>query len=567
MNSSIRETNTGAVVTDTNVVAKTDASMLLCGQCDEPEPPIKRAKRVFPPACKGDRSCPVGQPAFNYPGLGGQYCGQHKLAGMIDVKHAKCQTCGVKRASYRFPGETSNTTCAGCARAAGTRENVFNPGQYQCAFVDNDHRCVTVPSFNLPGEKRGLYCKLHAELFPGMINVISPRCIGVNADGSACHKSRSFAWPDGTEHLYCAKHKLSGMCLATKKKLCDHANCGELAGYRYRGDNSIRMCIGHKLDGMVSLKFKPCSVDNCDNPRSASFRNLANPNVWVCRLHKTDDMVWDRVRTCIEDNCPYFAIFNFADERVSQYCAVHKDPDMVAMSNQYCQFPRCETGTSATHNVLGGKPKFCFRHATEDMIYVTKPKCSHEHCMRVASIRNFDGYCQFCFVNLFPDDPRSLNKQSREKRVVDFLTEEFPTVVWVHNQRIAGGTSARRPDLLARLGTHAVIVEIDERQHEEYNCECEERRVSEIWTDLGFADTVMIRFNPDAYTDQSGNVHESCWAVRRTSGLLYVPTTLRGAWGKRLRTLRGRVKYWLETQPEPENGVYTEQLFYDGCTA
>ena len=43
------------------------------------------------------------------------------------------------------------------------------------------------------------------------------------------------------------------------------------------------------------------------------------------------------------------------------------------------------------------------------------------------------------------------------------------------------------------------MVEVDENQHNNYDCSCENKRLMELAQDLGHRSMVVIRFNPDAY--------------------------------------------------------------------
>ncbi len=67
------------------------------------------------------------------------------------------------------------------------------------------------------------------------------------------------------------------------------------------------------------------------------------------------------------------------------------------------------------------------------------------------------------------------------------------------DRRIEGGCSRRCPDLFLDMGSHIVIVEVDESKYDEYDCTCENRRLMEISQDLNHRHIVMIRFNPDGY--------------------------------------------------------------------
>jgi hypothetical protein len=65
------------------------------------------------------------------------------------------------------------------------------------------------------------------------------------------------------------------------------------------------------------------------------------------------------------------------------------------------------------------------------------------------------------------------------------------------------GCSRRRPDWFHDCGTHSIIVECDEDQHSDRESICENRRTMEIFGDLGGRPLVLIRFNPDKYTDDT----------------------------------------------------------------
>ena len=68
-------------------------------------------------------------------------------------------------------------------------------------------------------------------------------------------------------------------------------------------------------------------------------------------------------------------------------------------------------------------------------------------------------------MNLFPDKPVIRNYKTKEKEVVDRIKEIFPEFTWVHDKRVEDGCSKRRPDLLLDLGSHIIIIEIDENKY------------------------------------------------------------------------------------------------------
>ena len=104
-----------------------------------------------------------------------------------------------------------------------------------------------------------------------------------------------------------------------------------------------------------------------------------------------------------------------------------------------------------------------------------------------------------------PTNP--LNRGYKEKVIVSDISEYLKithSIDIIHNQKIEGGSSKRRPDILVKLDTHYIIIEIDERQHQTFNyVNDKEQRLNDIIMDLNNVPLILIRFNPDAYKDHN----------------------------------------------------------------
>ena len=188
--------------------------------------------------------------------------------------------------------------------------------------------------------------------------------------------------------------------------------------------------------------------------------------------------------------------------------------------------------------------------------------CKSSWCevqMNSASNKKYEGYCLYCFLNLFPDKPVIRNYKTKEKEVVDRIKEIFPEFTWIHDKRVEGGCSKRRPDLLLDLGSHIIIVEIDENKHTEYECSCENKRIMEISQDVYHRPIVFIRFNPDKYIDENGNKISSCWRLNK-QGIICITKTKIDEWNYRINCLIEQIKYWIDNP----SGKLVEQvqLFY-----
>ena len=55
--------------------------------------------------------CGMTKPSFNYPDIKAAFCKSCAKKGMIDVTNKKCLTCKVKCPSYNLPGETKGLYC------------------------------------------------------------------------------------------------------------------------------------------------------------------------------------------------------------------------------------------------------------------------------------------------------------------------------------------------------------------------------------------------------------------------------------------------------------------------
>jgi hypothetical protein len=174
--------------------------------------------------------------------------------------------------------------------------------------------------------------------------------------------------------------------------------------------------------------------------------------------------------------------------------------------------------------------------------------------------KKYEGHCLRCFIHLYPDKPNARNYKTKECTVVDIVLAAFPNFTWVADKKVIDGCSRRRPDLFLDMGSHVIIVEVDENQHTEYDCSCENKRLMEISQDVEHRPIIFIRFNPDDYTDQSGTKIKSCFAADK-SGIYKVAKSKVGDWTIRTNALLQQIAYWSET-PTTKT-VEVVQLFYD----
>jgi hypothetical protein len=175
--------------------------------------------------------------------------------------------------------------------------------------------------------------------------------------------------------------------------------------------------------------------------------------------------------------------------------------------------------------------------------------------------KKYEGYCLACFVNN-PENhhkPAMSNYKTKEKDVVDRITQTFTDFTWVADKRVQDGCSRRRPDLLLDMGSHIIIVEIDENKHTNYDCSCENKRLMELSQDLHHRPIVFVRFNPDHYTNQEGVSIKSCWKLNKL-GIMQIMKTKEKEWEERIDILKQQIQYWIDNPTQKTIEII--ELFY-----
>jgi len=262
---------------------------------------------------------------------------------------------------------------------------------------------------------------------------------------------------------------------------------------------------------------------------------------------------------CIHEGCKIRPVFNVDGETKALYCSQHKLEGMVDVKNKTCIHEGCKK--QQVFNVDGEtKALYCSQHKLEGMVNVISKSCKSEWCSTQVQDK-YDGYCLFCYMNLFPDKPVSRNYKTKEYSVVEYIKTKFPSLNWIADKIINGGCSKRRPDLLLDLLYQIIIIEVDENQHTDYDCSCQNKRIMELSQDLGHRPIIFIRFNPDDYKKNGINI-TSCWGQDK-KGICVVKKSKKGEWTQRLNVLENYINYWINPENTTNKTIETIQLFYD----
>jgi len=264
-------------------------------------------------------------------------------------------------------------------------------------------------------------------------------------------------------------------------------------------------------------------------------------------------------KKCTHPDCKKQPAFNYEGYNFGVYCATHKLEAMVDVKNKTCTHPDCKIRPN--FNYEGKRIRlYCATHKLEAMVNVSMPTCKSDWCLTIPT-KKYEGYCLRCFIYLFPDKPVVRNYKTKEFAVVEFIKNHFSEFSWSHDRTILDGCSRKRPDLILDLGYQVIIIEVDENQHTDYDCSCENKRMMILSQDVGHRPLIFIRFNPDDYFESEKKI-TSCWGNNK-QGICCVKKTKQKEWQTRLDALKSQVEYWALPENKTEKTLEVIHLFYD----
>jgi hypothetical protein len=244
-----------------------------------------------------------------------------------------------------------------------------------------------------------------------------------------------------------------------------------------------------------------------------------------------------------------------------------------------CNFENCNQVFSRSSNLIthkrthtGEKPYKCNFENCNQAFSDSSSLSRHIHCSYIESKdlgvcgevgNTYNPYCTYHFFYLNPDHPKSrrykLKEQVFTNTIKEFLNnfqqeEKFDYQLFT-DQKITGGCSRRRPDIAIDLYTHIIILECDEEQHKEYNCE--NKRIMELFQDFGNRPMVILRFNPDSFIDENKKKQKGCFGYSdKNKQLIIYPI-----FETRINSFIDQIKYHVKTIPKKELAI--EHYFYD----
>jgi hypothetical protein len=408
--------------------------------------------------------------------------------------------------------------------------------------------CKRYATYNYADQKKRIYCGEHKK--ENMVDVAHKKCIE-----PGCTAQPTYNFPGEKKRLFCVEHKKNGM-IDTAHKKCIEPECNKRPIFNLENEKLPLYCKKHKSENMIDITNKKCAHDGCN--KQPNFNKKGNTKRLFCLEHKSEDMVDVINKRCIYEECLSQASYNIKGINKGLYCAKHKSENMVRIECKRCIHEYCDKQPSYNYEGLK-KRLYCTRHKKEDMINISQKMCKN-NCT-VSASEKYKGYCLFCFIHLFPDEPVTRNYKTKEKHITDNVKENYKGYNWVCDKLISGGCSRRRPDMFLELDNQCIIIEIDENQHTDYDCTCENKRIMELSKDVGHKPIVFIRFNPDDYLDGENNI-TSCWGNGK-DGICRIKKNKVKEWNNRMNTLKEQINYWIKPENTTNKTIEIIQLFYD----
>jgi hypothetical protein len=340
---------------------------------------------------------------------------------------------------------------------------------------------------------------------------------------------------------------------------CQSKDCKvKYAVFNYEGQKKGILCAKHKEDGMIDVKNQRCKKEGCESIRP-NFNVEGEKKGIYCDKHKEPNMVNVVNPICKKEGCKSRPHFNVEGEKKGIYCGKHKKLGMVDIKSQRCKKEGCESKCPVFNFEDQTKGMYCNKHKELGMVDVKNPRCKSDWCDTQVNNKKYEGYCMPCFVNNpeNADKPGMRNYKTKELEVVNHIKKHFENYSWNFDKKIQDGCSKRRPDIFLDVGTHVLIVEIDENMHSSYECSCENKRIMILSQDVGHRPITFIRFNPDGYIDFNGTKIRSCWSLSKL-GVMTISN--KKQWSERINKLIETIKHYIENNSEKI--IDTIQLFY-----
>lgn len=233
---------------------------------------------------------------------------------------------------------------------------------------------------------------------------------------------------------------------------------------------------------------------------------------------------------CRKDQCKFCGTSYCEHGKRKSICKICKGSDICEHNTNKYQCKDCKGKSLCVHLRQKAICRECYTH----------PRNFCKSCTFVSILGSpYKPYCFRCYCKLNPDEEIPHRYMMKENYIHDYLKENLVNIELIHNKTIRGGCSKRRPDWMIDMLTHVIFIECDENKHADY--QCENKRMMEMFIDIGNRPIIMIRFNPDEFKGKR------CFKFGRRNKI--VPTKI---WNVRKEELLKIIKNNITNIPDKE---------------
>jgi len=270
----------------------------------------------------------------------------------------------------------------------------------------------------------------------------------------------------------------------------------------------------------------------------------------------------------LKGNCPECNPKLFCEHNIQKRSCPECNPKLLCEHNKYKRnCPECSPQNFCEHgsrkdNCPECNPKLLCKHGSrKGDCHICSPKKFCIHCKHIRGTKRYVESldkkvrcCTRCFYNFYPNDEIPRRYKKKQHYFNEKLIEEFGVNFFQYDKKIKCGCSGRMPDWFIDCYKYSIIIELDEEQHKYTSCD--DKRMMELFTDLGNRPLVLIRINPDKYEGRTKK-RKGCFDFDEKNTLICDEKKF----NKRFNILVEMIKYFIDNEPEKE--ITMEKLFFD----
>jgi len=266
-------------------------------------------------------------------------------------------------------------------------------------------------------------------------------------------------------------------------------------------------------------------------------------------------------------SCPECSPQNLCEHNILKFSCPECNPKLLCEHDtRKYNCPECSPQNFCEHDTRKGNcpecsPKLLCEHGSrKGNCHICSPKKFCIHCKHIRGTKRYVESldkkikcCAGCFYYYYPNDEIPRRYKLKQHYFNEKLIEEFGDI-FQYDKVIKCGCSKRRPDWFIDCYKYSIIIELDEDQHKYESCD--EKRMMELFQDLGNRPLVLIRINPDKYKGRTKK-RKGCFDFDEKNILICNEKRF----NKRFNILVEMIKYFIDNEPEKEFTM--EKLFFD----